>query len=210
MQAIIIIINLENSSESFFFKQDAEICHFQLCICSCTIQYFTSVGPLIETIDFIAFICETPVSVAVARINEILMGGKGGGPTGGGLVRTSGAPPPMTQHQLAMPPQHQPPPQSPAPMMPVPTMQMPPVHQPPPMLAAPVQPPEIQQVWGTAVVLRRRMVVVRQKNLTGRAIHSFLQGFWQGHMFVSSGVLSSQARDRGGGRGYMNFSRLSL
>ncbi|KAK7496066.1 hypothetical protein BaRGS_00012767 [Batillaria attramentaria] len=75
--------------------------------------------------------------VAVQRINEILMGSKGGGPTGGGLVRTS----------APLPPQPQPPSPAPGPgLLPVPGMQMPPVHQPPPMLAAPVQPPELQQM----------------------------------------------------------------
>ncbi|KAK7115898.1 uncharacterized protein [Littorina saxatilis] len=86
------------------------------------------------------------VNVAVARINEILTGGKGGAPTGGGLVRTSAAPPPTGQHQLNIPPA-QPPPQGVGPpMMHMHTMQMPPVHQPPPMMAPPVQPPEMQQI----------------------------------------------------------------
>ncbi|XP_076465579.1 uncharacterized protein LOC143297230 isoform X2 [Babylonia areolata] len=88
------------------------------------------------------------VNVAVARINEILTGGRGGGATGGGLVRTSAIGPPVPQPQLTMPPPHQPPPQNHGPtMLPVPTLEMPPVHQPPPMLAAPVQPPpEMQQI----------------------------------------------------------------
>ena len=133
---------------------------------------------------FIRFLHEyaMPVSVAVARINDILMGGKGGGPTGGGLVRTSGNPPPMTQHQLTMPPQHQPPPQSPAPtLMPVPTMQMPPVHQPPPMLAAPVQPPELQQVQGVTVVI----MMIWIHTVT---VEPSLQVAWQGHRFPAGGL----------------------
>lgn len=76
------------------------------------------------------------ISVAVQRINEILMDGKNGNASGGGLVRTSAPGPP--QHQAS----------SPIPgsgLLPAPHL-MPPIHQPPPMLTAPVQTPDLQQV----------------------------------------------------------------
>ncbi|KAL8595719.1 hypothetical protein ACOMHN_012139 [Nucella lapillus] len=111
------------------------------------------------------------VNVAVARINEILTGGKGAGATGGGLVRTSAIGPPVPQHPLTMhPPPNHPPPQNHHPgMMPLPTLDMPPMHQPPPMMAGPMQPPpsEMQQVVTVSESLCITITVLEEKLFIG-------------------------------------------